>query len=112
MTFGERVKELRKAQGVSQRELAGRIGLDFTYLSKIENDWMEPPSEDAIRRIAEALDASADDLLVLADRFPSGLADDLRDTETIGALRRSLSCDFDSFEDVKRALSKRARRKR
>ncbi len=112
MTFGERVKELRKARGVSQRDLAGRVGIDFTYLSKIENDRMEPPSEDTIRRIAEALDASADDLLVLADRFPSDLADDLKDTETIGALRRSLAGDFDSFEDVKRALSKRARRKR
>ena len=112
MTFGERVKELRKAQGVSQRELARRVGIDFTYLSKIENDRMEPPSEGTIRRIAEALDASADDLLVWADRFPSDLADDLKDSETIGALRRSLAGDFGSFEDVKRALSKRARRKR
>jgi HTH-type transcriptional regulator, competence development regulator len=112
MTFGERVKELRKARGVSQRELARRVGIDFTYLSKIENDRMEPPSEVTIRRIAEALDASADDLLVWADRFPSDLADDLKDSETIGALRRSLAGDFDSFEDVKRALSKRARRKR
>ncbi len=111
MTFGERVKGLRKERGVSQRELAERVGINFTYLSKIENDRMEPPSEETIRRIAGALDAGADDLLVLADRFPSDLADDLKDTETIGALRRSLAGDFDSFEDVRRALSKRARRK-
>lgn len=111
MTFGQSVKELRKERGVSQRELAKTVGIDYTYLSKIENDRMEPPSEDTIRRIAGALDASADDLLVLADRFPSDLADDLKDTETIGALRRSLAGDFDSFEDVRRALSKRARRK-
>ena len=57
MTFGERVKELRKARGVSQRELARRVGIDFTYRSTIENDRMEPPSEGTIRRIAEALDA-------------------------------------------------------
>ena len=111
MTFGENVRELRKEGGISQRELAGTVGIDFTYLSKIENDRMEPPSEDTIRRIAEALGASVDDLLVLADRFPSDLADDLKDIETIGALRRSLAGDFDSFEDVKRALSKRARQK-
>lgn len=111
MTFGERVKELRKARGVSQRELAGKVGIDFTYLSKIENDRMEPPSEGAIRRIAEALDANTDELLVLADRFPSDLADDLKDTETISALRRSLAGDFESFEDVRKALGKRARRK-
>lgn len=112
MTFGETAKRLRKERGISQRDLAKQVGIDFTYLSKIENDRMEPPSESTIERIAEALDANADDLLVLADRFPSDLADDLKDTETIGALRRSLAGDFDSFEDVKSALSKRARRKR
>lgn len=112
MTFGEKVKELRKVRGVSQRELAGRVGIDFTYLSKIENDRMEPPSERTIERIAGALEANADELLVLADRFPSDLANDLKDIETIGALRRSLAGDFDSFEDVKRALSKRAGRTR
>jgi transcriptional regulator with XRE-family HTH domain len=61
MAFGERVRELRKERGLSQRDLAGRSGIDFTYLSKIENGRMEPPSEEVIRRVALALGTDADD---------------------------------------------------
>ncbi|MDP8926689.1 MAG: helix-turn-helix domain-containing protein [Actinomycetota bacterium] len=111
MTFGEQIKELRKAQGISQRELAEQAEIDFTYLSKIENNRMEPPSESVIQRIAGALGANADKLLVLADKFPSDLADALKDHETISALRRSLEGDFSSFEDFKRALGRRAQPK-
>lgn len=111
MTFGEMAKGLRKEQRISQRDLAEQVGIDFTYLSKIENDRMEPPSEVTIRRIAEALNTNPDELLVAADRFPSDLADALKDTETIGALRRSLDGDFGSFEDFKKALGKKSGRK-
>lgn len=111
MTFGETAKRLRKERGISQRDLAEQVGIDFTYLSKIENDRMEPPSEDTIRRMAEALNTNPDELLVVADRFPSDLADALKDTETIGALRRSLDGDFGSFEDFKKALGKKSGRK-
>jgi len=41
MKFGERLRELRKEQKISQRELATRVGVDFTYLSKIENGQAE-----------------------------------------------------------------------
>ena len=49
-TFGQTLKELRKAKQLSQRDLAAKVakrlrdedrrGFDFTYLSKIENDRM------------------------------------------------------------------------
>ncbi len=74
MAFGERVRELRQARGLSQRDLAERVGIDFDYLSKIENGRIEPPSEEVIRRVAGALGADADELLVLADKFPAGSA--------------------------------------
>jgi transcriptional regulator with XRE-family HTH domain len=104
MAFGERVRELRKAQGMSQRELADRAGIDFTYLSKIENGRMEPPSEQVIRRVAEELDADADELIVLADKFPSDLAQALKTPERVKALRRELAGDFNSVEDFRKAF--------
>jgi HTH-type transcriptional regulator, competence development regulator len=104
MAFGERVRELRKAQGMSQRELADRAGIDFTYLSKIENGHMEPPSEQVIRRVAEELDADADELIVLADKFPSDLAQELKTPERVKALRRELAGDFNSVEDFRKAF--------
>lgn len=104
MAFGERVRELRKAQGMSQRELADRAGIDFTYLSKIENGRMEPPSEQVIRSVAEELDADADELIVLADKFPSDLAQELKTPERVKALRRELAGDFNSVEDFRKAF--------
>lgn len=106
MTFGERVRDLRKEQRVSQRDLAGRAGIDFTYLSKIENGRAEPPSEDAIRRIAEELGADADELTLLADKFPSDLAHELKTPERVAVLRRSLSGDINSMEDWRRAFGR------
>jgi HTH-type transcriptional regulator, competence development regulator len=105
MAFGKRLRELRKDRGLSQRGLADRAGIDFTYLSKIENGRMEPPSEEVIRCVAEELGADADELIVLADKFPSDLAQQLKTPERVKALRRELAGDFNSGEDFRRAFS-------
>jgi len=107
MAFGERVRELRKAQGMSQRNLAERSGIDFTYLSKIENGRLEPPSEDVIRRIAEELNVSSDELIILADKLPSDLVRELKTPERVSALRRELAGDFRTAEDFRRAFGQR-----
>jgi len=107
MDFGERVRELRKAQGMSQRDLAERADIDFTYLSKIENGRIEPPSEDAIRRIAYGLDANPDELILLAHKFPSDLAQEIGTLSRVTALRRELAGDFNSAEDFRKAFGQR-----
>ena len=113
MRFGERIRELRKEQGMSQRELAAQAGIDFTYLSKIENSRMEPPSEGVILRIAEALHADADQLTVLAGKVPSYVVDVLRENpDMIEMLRRSFSGDFNSRGELGRALGDGADREK
>lgn len=70
MTFGEKVKELRKRHRITQRDLAEKLGINFTYVSKIENDKLEaPPSEDLIRRLAEILHSDPEILLDLAGKL-------------------------------------------
>ena len=71
--FGVRLRELRRQQGLTQRELALRVHLDFTYLSKIENG-ADVPGEAAVDRLAEALQADRDELLALAGKVPSEMA--------------------------------------
>ena len=71
MTFGQRLRELRKAKGLTQRELADRVGLSFTYLSKIENGAMQPPRGKSITALANALDTDPDELFGLAKKVPS-----------------------------------------
>jgi transcriptional regulator with XRE-family HTH domain len=73
MRFSERILELRKARGLSQRALAAKVKVTFGYISKIENDNLDfgdYPSDDVIRRIAEALSIEPDQLLLLAEKIP------------------------------------------
>ena len=73
MSFGKRLRQLRLDQRLNQKELAARVGIDFTYLSKLENDRMEPPGEETIQRLAAALSADATELMLLARKVPSDL---------------------------------------
>ena len=72
-TFGQRIRELRQAKKWTLRELAPKVGVGFTYLSKVENeklDFGDYPSEALVHRLAEALDADEDELVILANRVP------------------------------------------
>ena len=77
--FGSRLRELRIQAGMSQRELADRVNVDFTYLSKIEKGATPPPSSKVILRLAENLDTDQDELLILADKIPPDIAELLKD---------------------------------
>ena len=76
MTFGEKIRSLRRDNKLSQRDLAGRVGLNFTYLSKIENGklvFAGYPSEETILKLAEALGADQDELLLMAEKIPASI---------------------------------------
>ncbi|MGH7222011.1 MAG: helix-turn-helix domain-containing protein [Gemmataceae bacterium] len=73
MRFGERVRQLRQENKLTLRGLAEKIGVGFTYLSKVENeklDFADYPSDDLIVRLAKALNAEADELLLMAQKIP------------------------------------------
>lgn len=73
MGFGEKVRELRLARNLTQRDLGAKVGVEFSYISKIENeklDFSDVPSERLIQKIAKALDADEYELLVLAAKVP------------------------------------------
>lgn len=90
MEFGKRLKELRLQQGLTLRELANRVKLNFTYLSKIENDKIEyTPSADKIRAIAKALNADEIELLKLADKVPPELEPLADNVSAIAFFRRA-----------------------
>ncbi len=71
--FGGRLRELRREAGISQRDLALRVQLDFTYISKLENGRLSAPSADTVIRISEALGVDAIHLLSLAGKLPSDI---------------------------------------
>jgi HTH-type transcriptional regulator, competence development regulator len=76
MTFGARIRELRQGKSLTLRDLAQKVQVTFTYLSKIENGKLsfgEFPGDDLIVKLAESLDADADDLLILAEKIPRAI---------------------------------------
>ena len=70
-SFGEILRELRRSRGVSQRELAEKVGVDFSYISKVENDRLPPPAADTIVRICDVLGVRPNDLLALTGKMPT-----------------------------------------
>ena len=73
--FGSKLRDLRQNKGMTLRALAEAAGVDFTYLSKIENDRVEYlPGAETIRDLAQALEVDAMELLQLADKVPPELA--------------------------------------
>lgn len=74
MKFGKKIRELRKTNGLTQRQLAELVGVDFTYISKIENDRLDhTPSIKTIRKLAEALNADELELMERANKIPAVL---------------------------------------
>ena len=105
MTFGEKIRELRKRKRLSQRDLAEKVGIDFTYLSKIENNKVPPPSNKVISKIARALEADLEKLLTLAPKFSQkelrkAVAQDAR----VGILFRKLQARDLTDEQLKQML--------
>jgi transcriptional regulator with XRE-family HTH domain len=76
--FGALVRQEREAKEIGLREMAKKIGVSPTYLSKIERDEFDPPAEDKVRKIAEIIGRDPDELLALAGRVASDLTDIIR----------------------------------
>lgn len=101
--FGTRLRELRKQAGMSQREVAKKVGIDFTYLSKIESGVLDPPKEDKIIKLAKVLKTNKDELITLAGKVPSDIAPILLKRGVIPLLRSS------TLKDINRLLEKNER---
>lgn len=53
MTFGEKFREQRAKLGLTQEELAAKLGINHRMISLYENDKAFPRTRDSYKRIAE-----------------------------------------------------------
>jgi transcriptional regulator with XRE-family HTH domain len=75
----ERREELRRDDAAySLRQVAERIGVEPSYLSKVERDLGSPPSEETLRRLSRELEVDADVVLALAGKVSRDLQDAIR----------------------------------
>ena len=116
MEFPDHLRSLRKEARMSQRELAERVDVDFTYLSKIENGRVEPPSETVLKKIAKELAGAlgqdetelADELITLAGKIPSDLAETLARNPQAVQFLRSIGDDVRSPSEWQRLIRGRS----
>jgi transcriptional regulator with XRE-family HTH domain len=112
MQFSERIRELRKAKNLSLRTLAEAVGVSFTYISKIENDKLDfgdYPSEDLIQKLAAALGADEDELLLLARKVPPEIRE--RVFERPDAFRKLANLDDAALDKLLQDIEKKRKEK-
>lgn len=78
LNFGSYLREKREAlrrgdRRYSLRQVAQRAGIKPTYLSKLEREELDPPSEQTTLALAEELGEDPDVLLALAGKVSSDL---------------------------------------
>lgn len=77
-TYGQLVRMYREFHGITLRDLGDKTGLDFTYLSRIENGHYAP-SESAIQDISNALEIDVPHIAqcLIAGKIPEIIQRDL-----------------------------------
>jgi len=88
MVFGNLIKSLRLKKGVSIKKLAPEIGVDYTYISKLENSKVIPSTK-TINKLSEYFNYDSDELLLSAGKLPEDIEDILKNNpnEAIKYLR-------------------------
>jgi len=81
------------------------VGVSFTYISKVENEKLDfggYPSEDLIRKLAEALETGVDELLILAQKIPEQIRQ--RVIERPDAFRKIARLDDETLDKLLKDL--------
>jgi transcriptional regulator with XRE-family HTH domain len=81
-TFGQFLREKRIEKGFSLRKFAEQVGVSPTYLSQVEQDNVDPPTADRVKRMAELLGESVDEWTALAGRLTEDLPEIIRESPT------------------------------
>jgi|ERR1044071_3791854 transcriptional regulator with XRE-family HTH domain len=62
MSFGDNLKRIRTEKGISQGQLADKLKMHASHISRYENG-ATAPSIDVLKKVSAALQVSADELL-------------------------------------------------
>lgn len=107
MQFGPRVKELRTARGLTQKQLSERMAVSVSYICKVETGRLhfgDYPSDKFIHKLAGELKADEDELLLLADKVPPTIQKRIR--QRPDAFRVFASLDDRAMDQLLRRCSR------
>lgn len=98
LALGALVRQLRRGRKETLGELAKRIPMSASNLSRLELGNQGPPADEAIERIAAALETDADELLRAAGRSSGGQSFEEQVLDRLDALGREV-------REVKKAVN-------
>lgn len=104
--FGARVRSLRRAKKLTQRQVAERIPMSPGNLSRLENGEHGPPADEVIAQMAAILDIDASELFKLAGRDVGGASFESQVLSELERLRRDMRAGFDRLNAAVAALTK------
>lgn len=93
MTTGERIKAARKKRGMTQAELASKLGISFVGVSQWENDIRNPKYE-TLEKIAKVLDVDVWELKGVTVTSIGDVIAELREERDISATQLSAMTDI------------------
>lgn len=93
-SLGTLLRRLRQEAGVGIKSAGPELGVDYSYLSKIENGVVSPSAE-LLEKLAEYYEADSDSLFRAAGRIPPDVRQilDQHFDEAIAELRRRFGVD-------------------
>ena len=69
MSFGAKLKQLREDRGLTQTELADKLGVTLKTISNYETKGTRPRTQDMYKKIAEFFNVDINFLLTVEDNF-------------------------------------------
>lgn len=89
--LGLKIKELREAKGLVQRQVAAYLHVDTAYISKMERD-EKPASRKNLSKLAELLNVPESELLTLwiADKLLEIIKDEAVGIDAVDLVRNKL----------------------
>jgi transcriptional regulator with XRE-family HTH domain len=101
--LGALLRKRRRERGYTLDQLASRIPMSASNLSRLELGSQGPPADEVIERIATALDGEPDEFLQAAGRHGDGQAFEQLVLERLDAMGRDL-------REVRRAIARLMKR--
>ena len=102
--FGETIRDLRIAQDLGLREMATKVAISPTYLSRIERGKERPPRPEVIKELAKVLAADPDVLFRLSSSTDPEVVGFLHDQPEVMNLLRFIKDSAFTEAEVKRLI--------